>query len=375
MTFSQRLSRFTKRWTRLFGFWLLISVAPFFALLINENPEHLRHISVRVAVQSFVLISLGAWWTPQEVVRFLRRLHVPQEILDLLNSILHFGYLLAQETDRKVQALKLRFVGNSILQQPALVGNILASSAELTFDRLVRVEEAKAVRMVAHEPHGSNQVQSDGPALEIKNLNFQASDGTPILKDFSLTVRRGEWVAITGPSGCGKTTLLRIISGLIAPQSGEVLRLGKNISSLKQKNRLSCQVQMLFQDPWDQILGVTPFEDLTYNLITQKVPAAEMEPKILAVAEQVGLSHRLHKSVAQLSFGERKRVCVAQLLLSHSEIILCDEPTSGLDPKNVQALIELLENKFHNKTVLWVTHDLHQLPSRLDRRVEMQTLI
>ena len=350
----------------------MISGLPLAGIWIGESFETLVPISLRIALQSGVLFTLGAIWSPSELLLGLRRLPHSELIVSISNTFIHFGTLLANEVNEKRRNLRLRFAGSKALRSPTFTAQLLSSSLDLTFERLKRVEETRDLRSASGRRNTFNpQNQSSevaAPAVELVDITLPWAS-----EKFNLSVRPGEWIGLIGPSGCGKTTLLKVIAGLRQPASGAVKRFGVELSGTSTRERVSSKVQMLFQDPWDQILGFTPFEDLSFSVRAQhssEPHSARAEREIIEnAASRSGLLNQLHQDVTTLSFGERKRLGVAQLILSQPDVILCDEPTAGLDKESAEQIIDLLTETFGGKTVIWVTHDLHLLPRRLDRTV------
>lgn len=185
---------------------------------------------------------------------------------------------------------------------------------------------------------------------------------TTALNKVSLTVHPGEFISIMGPSGCGKSTLLNILGLLDQATSGSYELLGKQMVGLKESERSEIrkkQVGFVFQN-FNLIDELTVFENIELPLIYNKVPAKERKVKVLAIAEKLGISHRLKHYPQQLSGGQQQRVAVGRALIHQPEIILADEPTGNLDSKNGNEVMELL-TELHQQgaTIIMVTHSLH----------------
>jgi putative ABC transport system ATP-binding protein len=174
------------------------------------------------------------------------------------------------------------------------------------------------------------------------------------LREVSLDVRPGEFVAVRGPSGCGKSTLLTIIGGLAVPTSGTVMVGGKDLGQISPSDRVrfrARQVGFVFQ----------MFHLLPYLTVLENVAVAAISGDRAAAAqllEQFGLADRLRHRPAELSAGQRQRVAIARALVNRPPLVLADEPTGNLDPDSSAEILRLLES-FHREggTVLLVTHE------------------
>lgn len=200
--------------------------------------------------------------------------------------------------------------------------------------------------------------------LEVKNLNKSYSNGAntyPVLKDVSLQVEKGEFVAVMGPSGSGKTTLLNCISCFI-PHDGGTIRLGdQDISSLSEQKLAKVRNQKLgfvFQD-FMLLDGLTVRENICLPQIIAKKPIAQMEAKSEKFCRMFAIEKIMDKYPAQISGGEKQRTAVARALMNHPYVILADEPTGNLDSKSAKAVIDafLQAKKQVNATIFMVTHD------------------
>lgn len=200
--------------------------------------------------------------------------------------------------------------------------------------------------------------------LQVKNLNKSYTNGVntyPVLKNVSLEVKKGEFVAVMGPSGSGKTTLLNCISCFIPHDSGTI-RLGdQDISSLSEQKLAKVRNQKLgfvFQD-FMLLDGLTVRENICLPQIIAGKPIAQMEAKSEKFCQMFGIDRIMDKYPAQISGGEKQRTAVARALMNHPYVILADEPTGNLDSKSAKAVIDafLQAKKQVNATIFMVTHD------------------
>ena len=186
-----------------------------------------------------------------------------------------------------------------------------------------------------------------------------------VLKDISLTIQKGQFVAIYGPSGAGKTTLLNMISGIDKPTSGKItvfnLDLAEQNEDVLADYRCN-QVGFVFQS-YNLISTLTVAENIAFPMEWKRAPSEEIKRKVAELIETFGLQHRANHFPSQLSGGEQQRVAFARALANDPPLLLADEPTGNLDTKNGQKIIQILKNlKSEGKTVIVSTHDTDIMP-------------
>ncbi len=193
------------------------------------------------------------------------------------------------------------------------------------------------------------------------------------LRNVSLEVKEGEFVAIMGPSGCGKSTLLNIIGLLNNPTGGTYLLDGKDVSSLKEHDRTLIRKGMIgfvFQS-FNLIDELNVTENIELPLLYMGVPRKERKERARDVTERVAMTHRAKHFPSQLSGGQQQRTAIARAILPHPKIILADEPTGNLDSRNGKEVMDLL-SELHKEgtTIVMVTHSLHDA-NYADRIINM----
>jgi cobalt/nickel transport system ATP-binding protein len=198
-------------------------------------------------------------------------------------------------------------------------------------------------------------------ALELRHLTFRYPNGRIALDDVSFCIAAGERVAVVGPSGAGKSTLLMHLNGLLPAPSVVfdedarvfVQSLGVTKSRLREIRR---QIGFLFQDPDDQLFCPTVREDVAFGPLNLGLTQAEVLNRVDRSLIAVGLPEHGPRNPAQLSTGERKRVCLAGVLACEPKMLVLDEPTSNLDPRARRHLLQIL--KEFSGTQIIATHDL-----------------
>jgi lipoprotein-releasing system ATP-binding protein len=215
------------------------------------------------------------------------------------------------------------------------------------------------------------------PLIEARNVTriLPGIVPTTLVHDINLQVHENEFVAITGASGSGKSSLLYLLGLLDLPTSGEVLIRGKATAHMSEAERASTRLSELgFVFQFHFLLPEFTILDnvLLPMRALDRLSAAAMRERGVAVLSSLGLSEHLHKRPDQLSGGQRQRVAVARALANDPPIVLADEPTGSLDSQASEQVFQLLRNLVdqHGKTVIAVTHDLG-LAQRMDRRIEL----
>jgi len=197
-----------------------------------------------------------------------------------------------------------------------------------------------------------------GALLEVENLYFRYHDGTPALNGISLSIDRGEKVAILGPNGAGKSTLLLHFNGIYLAQQGKVRVAGEEITR-DNETRLRGKVGMVFQDPDDQVFSPTVWDDVAFGPLNQGLDRKEIEERVYQALQAVGMWDLRSRAPHHLSYGQKKRVAIAGVIAMNPEVIVLDEPTAFLDPAGQESLMEILaELHQRGKTIIIATHDV-----------------
>ncbi|WP_373786220.1 energy-coupling factor ABC transporter ATP-binding protein [Jeotgalibaca porci] len=199
--------------------------------------------------------------------------------------------------------------------------------------------------------------------VQLNNISFSYSeeDLRPALNNVSLSINRGEWIAVIGPNGSGKSTLAKTINGLIEADAGEVIIGGTKLTeeSVWDVRR---KVGMVFQNPDNQFVGSTVQDDVAFGLENIGVPREEMHERVAKAVKVVNMADFMDKEPARLSGGQKQRVAIAGIIALAPDIIILDEATTMLDPKGRREVIETIQQlkKEQNLTVISITHDIDE---------------
>lgn len=180
------------------------------------------------------------------------------------------------------------------------------------------------------------------------------------LNDVSLTIKKGEFVAIMGPSGSGKSTLMHIIGCLDKPTSGTVVIEGKDVSKASDTELAAIRnthIGFVFQQ-FNLLRKTSAITNVELPLVYAKIPQSERTKRAKELLSEVGLSEKMNNFPSQLSGGQQQRVAIARALVTNPSIILADEPTGNLDSKSGKDVLSIIDSLHEQgKTIILVTHD------------------
>lgn len=205
------------------------------------------------------------------------------------------------------------------------------------------------------------------PIIELSHVTYSyPNSDTPALKDLSLTINQGEWVAIIGHNGSGKSTLAKLLNYLLAPTAGDITIAG---TSVTEENMWAIRdmVGMVFQNPDNQFVGAMVADDVAFGLENRGIARDEMITRVQAALTEVQMAAFADREPARLSGGQKQRVAIASVLAIQPKILILDEATAMLDPKGRREMIALvheLKTRMGDElTVLSITHDIEEAAS------------
>ena len=207
-----------------------------------------------------------------------------------------------------------------------------------------------------------NHIITEEKVIIIKDLHKSFGD-LNVLNGVNLEVYKGENVAVLGRSGTGKSVLIKIIAGLLKPDSGTVMVLGKEVAKITEKDLRTLRLKIGFSFQNSALYdSMTVYENIAFPLRgnTEKLTQKEIKIKVEEVLDAVGLIQTMNQMPSELSGGQRKRIGIARTLILKPELMLYDEPTSGLDPITcieINNLIKEVQERYNTSAII-ITHDL-----------------
>ncbi len=201
------------------------------------------------------------------------------------------------------------------------------------------------------------------PSIEFRDVTM-IYDDRKVLNDLSFKVMKGETKIILGGSGCGKSTAIKLVLGLLKPDSGQILVDGEDIThySEAQMMRVRKKIGMIFQEGalFDSL---SVYENVAFKLHEQGVPEEEVESEVRRMLRFVNLEEAIDKMPSELSGGMRRRVGIARALVGDPKIVMFDEPTAGLDPPTARTICELAMKlrDLEDVSSIFVTHEMNNL--------------
>lgn len=207
--------------------------------------------------------------------------------------------------------------------------------------------------------------------LELQNINF-AYEAKPVLQNINLQFEQGQTIAVLGSNGAGKSTLFLLLNGVHTATEGRILLNGQVIQHTKSDlQRLRSQVGIVFQNPDDQVFSSSVAKDIAFGLLNQGMNSELAMQEVKSIAAQLKITHLLELPTHALSFGQKKIVAIAGILVMRPKVIVLDEPTAGLDPNGVSEVLSLL-NKIKKElgmTVILSTHEIDLVPLYCEQAV------
>ncbi len=216
-----------------------------------------------------------------------------------------------------------------------------------------------------------NKKAPDGePMLTICDLSFAYSQGQPVLSHIDFSISRGEMVALVGKNGAGKSTLASLICGFMQPDEGAIYLNGEDLSGYSIKERGE-KIGLVMQSPNQMISKPMIYDEVALGLRVRGVAEDEIKERVFETLKICGLYPYRNWPVSALSFGQKKRVTIASILVMNPEVLILDEPTAGQDYRHYTEIMEFLR-RIHEDlgiTIIMITHDMHLMLEYTDRAI------
>lgn len=280
--------------------------------------------------------------------------------------------------DEKPDAL---LAGNILKEQgirePLYVTALKHAGCKLTAES--RPQHIETMRVEAYreqmrrwfwEVNYKKEKRAEECVLSVRDLYFSYVEGKPVLQHIHFDIHKGEMVSVVGKNGAGKSTLAGIICGFMKPTRGAVLLNGEDILNKSIKERGE-KIGLVMQSPGQMISKPMIYEEVALGLAVRGVPEEEIKERVYRTLKICGLYPFRNWPVSALSYGQKKRVTIASILVMNPEIIILDEPTAGQDYRHYTEIMEFLKeiNEKYGITILMITHDMHLMLEYTDRAI------
>ena len=207
------------------------------------------------------------------------------------------------------------------------------------------------------------------PLLNINEICYSYDGVQTVLDHVSAVINEGEMLAIVGKNGAGKSTLASILTGFIKPDSGTVCMKDEDLSKYSISER-GQRIGIVLQNPNQMISKTLIYDEIAFGLKLRRLPDTEIEERVLKVMETCGLKEFRHWPISALSYGQRKRVTIASILVLNPDILILDEPTAGQDYRHYSEIMEFLKSLNENgQTIILITHDMHLMLEYTERAI------
>ncbi|MCB2294459.1 ATP-binding cassette domain-containing protein [Clostridium algoriphilum] len=210
--------------------------------------------------------------------------------------------------------------------------------------------------------------------LETKDLSYKYPDGTRALNNINLKIEKGKKISFVGVNGSGKSTVFLNFNGVLKPSKGTVIYKGNEVKyNHKSLLELRKNIGIVFQDPENQLFSADVYQEVSFGAMNLKLDDTEVRSRVDEALKNVEMQDYKDKAVHFLSYGQKKRVAIADILVMKPEIIVFDEPTSSLDPKHSKQIIQIFD-ELNEKgiTVVLSTHDVELAYSWSDHVIVMK---
>ncbi|MFT8702275.1 MAG: DUF3744 domain-containing protein [Oenococcus oeni] len=342
-------------------------------LLFDEPLANLDPAAGRAAIQ---LISQLQKKLNLTVIIIEHRLEEALKIQADKLVIVSRGKIIANDTpDRVLQSGVVSQVG---LREPLYLTALKKAGFDLSLEKhltdLSSLNQELVSKKISNWLNTKISVKkpsSGQPILSIKNLFFSYPKQS-VFKDFNLDFYAGQITAIVGKNGSGKSTFSNLVTGFLKQDSGQIFFDGQSLGSLSVKERAD-KIGYVLQNPNQMISQNIVFDEVAYGLKLREVDPEEIKTRVRRVLKISGLDSMRHWPVSALSFGQKKRVTIASVLVLEPQILLLDEPTAGQDYLNYRSIMNFVAslNREHHTSIIVITHDMHLMLEYADRALAL----
>ena len=288
--------------------------------------------------------------------------------------VVNEGKIVADGTPNEILSSKV-LMDNGI-REPLYVTALRYSGTEINEE--LNLESIKLLKMEKCSDNLKNWFEStklnlkennDDVVLELDNVSFKYNNKRETLKNVSFKIYKGEMVSIVGRNGAGKSTISKLICGFYKPDSGRILFEGRDIKKDSIKQRAE-KIGLVMQNPNQMISKTMIYDEVAFGLRIRGVNEEEIKERVLETLKICGLYRLRNWPISALSFGQKKRVSIAAMLVLNPSVLILDEPTAGQDFKHYTEIMEFLhELNKKGVTIIMITHDMHLMLEYTNRAI------
>ncbi|EJO08435.1 ABC transporter ATP-binding protein [Oenococcus oeni] len=342
-------------------------------LLFDEPLGNLDPAAGRAAIQ---LISQLQKKLNLTVIIIEHRLEEALKIQADKLVIVSRGKIIANDTPDRV--LQSGVVSQAGLREPLYLTALKKAGFDLSLEKhltdLSSLNQELVSKKISNWLNTQISVKKPNPGqliLSIKNLFFSYPKQS-VFKDFNLDFYAGQITAVVGKNGSGKSTFSNLATGFLKQDSGQIFFDGQSLDSLSVKERAD-KIGYVLQNPNQMISQNIVFDEVAYGLKLREVNPEEIKTRVRRVLKISGLDSMRHWPVSALSFGQKKRVTIASVLVLEPQILLLDEPTAGQDYLNYRSIMNFVAslNREHHTSIIVITHDMHLMLEYADRALAL----
>ena len=220
-----------------------------------------------------------------------------------------------------------------------------------------------------YEKHNTQALIENDVLLEFKDIHFSYEKHKPLLQNINFKIHKGEMISIVGKNGAGKSTLTKLLCGFYKPTKGQLLLHQQDMKELSIKERAS-KIGMVMQNPNQMLSKPILYDEVALSLRLQGLNESEVKTRVYETLKVCGLYPMRNWPVSALSYGQKKRVTIAAILVSNPEILILDEPTAGQDFKHYTEIMQFLKSLNEKGiTIIMITHDMHLMLEYTSRSI------